>query len=299
MGVALGQEPPKAVYLTSRYHTQYYDEIPGVSVDTSGMQDLWGDSGVDKEQFLALDADVHVMDPNFLLNRSKWKQSDVDQIRQEVGPFFGNSVFSRSYPWHGDYRYYTLYEAFGKLAAVFQQQARYDAFVSIHDEFQSSLSDVLPAKGERPSGAVVWGSGDEPTEFYPYVISQGTSFKHLRDLGVGDALANSDVKDFHSNRGAIDFETLLEVDPEMLLVRGQEAKSGSKFESTVVQFMENHDVASELTAVKNGDVYRAGPLYQGPIANLVVTERLAQALYGAEQALFDRKRVGNVVNGNF
>ncbi len=35
MGVALGLEPPKAVWLTSRYHTQYYDDIPGLSVDAS------------------------------------------------------------------------------------------------------------------------------------------------------------------------------------------------------------------------------------------------------------------------
>ena len=76
-------------------------------------------------------------------------------------------------------------------------------------------------------------------------------------------------------------------------------KTESEFRDTVVSFMENHSVASDLTAVENGDVYRAGPLYQGPITNLVVTERLARTLYGVEEELFDRERVADIVAGEF
>ncbi|UPV76778.1 ABC transporter substrate-binding protein (plasmid) [Halorussus limi] len=298
MGIALGLDAPKGVWLPSRYHTQYYDEIPGVSVDKSSIQKLWGDSGVGKEQFYELDVDVHVADPNFLMNRGKWKQSDIDEISTQVAPFFGNSIFSRGYAWHENYRYYTLYQAFEKLSKVFQRQKRFEAFEKLHEEFQSSLAPVVPARKKRPEVAVVWGGGNQPEKFYPYVVDEGTSFKHLRDLKVKDALAASDVKNFHSSRGAIDYETLLEVDPEVLLVRGQEAKSKKKFQNTVVKFMKNHSVASELTAVKNGDVYRAGPLYQGPITNLVVTDRMARTLYGAEEKLFDPKRVADIVNGD-
>jgi iron complex transport system substrate-binding protein len=298
MGIALGLEPPAGVWLPGRYHTRYYDEIPGVTVDGGSIRKLWGDGGVGKEQFYELDADVHVMDPNFLRNRGQWGEADVEEIGTNVGPFFGNSIFSRGYTWHEDYRYYTLYEAFEKLSQVFQRGDRYDAFASLHEEFQSVLESVVPTEGERPSAAVVWGGGDEPETFYPYVVDEGTSFKHLRDLKVNDALATTGVKDFHSDRGAIDFETLLEVDPEVLLLRGQEAKTGTEFRDTVVAFMESHEVASALTAVKNGDVYRAGPLYQGPITNLIVTERLAETLYGVEDELFDRRRVADVVDGD-
>jgi iron complex transport system substrate-binding protein len=84
----------------------------------------------------------------------------------------------------------------------------------------------------------------------------------------------------------------------VLLIRGQEAKTAEEFQNTVVSFMESHDVASQLTAVQNGDVYRAGPLYQGPITNLVVTERLARTLYGVEEELFDRERVADIVAGD-
>ncbi|WP_336021496.1 ABC transporter substrate-binding protein [Halobellus salinisoli] len=299
MGIALGREPPKAVWLPGRYHTQYYEEIPDVSVDGDAVQQLWGDGGVGKEQFYELDADVHIFDPNFPLERGGWEETDIERLETQVGPIFGNSIFSRTYPWHEDYRYYTLYEAFEKLSEVFRETERFEAFEEVHADFQSNLAPVVPGRSERPSVAVVWGGGDEPETFYPYVQSEGTSFKHLRDLGVKDALAETDVKDFHSSRGEIDYETLLDIDPEVLLVRGQEAKSASEFSETVVAFMRDHNVASELTAVENGDVYRAGPLYQGPITNLVVTERLARALYDVEEELFDTERVGAIVNGEF
>ncbi|MFB6127748.1 MAG: ABC transporter substrate-binding protein [Halolamina sp.] len=300
MGIALGQEPPKGVWLTSRYHTQYYDDIPGLSVEKSDMISLSQSGSVSKETFYELDADVHVIDPNFLMNRFKgWEQEDVDEVRDALGPFFANTSFSSDYSWHEEYRYYSLMEAFEKLAEVFQQQERYEAFESVHDEFQANLAPVVPGRSERPSVAVVWGAGESPEQFYPYTIGPGTSFKHLRDLKLKDALAATDVKDFHSSRAAIDFETLLDVDPEVLLVRGQEAKSDAEFQNGVVQFMKDHEVASDLTAVNNGDVYRAGGLYQGPITNLVITERLAADLYGADAELYDRQRVADIANGDF
>jgi iron complex transport system substrate-binding protein len=297
MGVALGIEPPKAVWLPERFHTRYYNGIPGVSVDKSGMVPLYSD-GVSKELFYQLGGDVHIMDPNFLLNRYKgWKQSEIKEIRTNIAPFFGNTIFSREYGWHDSYRYYTLYEAFGKLAKVFKREGRYKAFSSLHDEVQSKLSSVVPPAGERPSVAILWASGNQPDSFLPYLINKGTSFKQWRDLKVRDALAETSVKDFHSSRGSIDFETLLEIDPEVLLLRGHEGQTAKQFQNTVVKFLKNHEVASSLTAVKNGDVYRGGPLYQGPIANLVLTERAAKQVYGVSKQLFDRRRVGNIVQG--
>jgi iron complex transport system substrate-binding protein len=299
MGVALGLEPPEAVWLTSRYHTHYYDEVPGVSVDKSDVVSLYQD-GVSKELFYDLSADVHVLDPNFLRNRFRgWDESDVEEVREEIAPFFGNCIYAQHYPWHDDYRYYSLYEGFEKLAAVFQRTERYEAFETVHDEFQSNLAPHVPGQGERPAVAVLWGVGNEPEEFYPYIVGEGTGFKHLTDLGVRDALAGSDVKDFHGSRAAIDMETVLEIDPEVLMLRGYESMDESTFRNTVVGFLEDHATASTLTAVENGDVYRAGGLYQGPITNMVLTERTANQLYGVDEDLFDRDRVAAIVNGEF
>jgi len=299
MGIALGLEPPEGLWLPRRYHTQYYDEIPDVSVDDENITKLWGDGGVGKESFYELDGDVHIMDPNFLENRSKnWDEEDTDEVTERIAPMFGNTIFSRGYSWHSDYRYYTLYEGFEKLAEVFQRTERYEAFETLHDDFQADLAPHIPARSERPEVGFFWGGGDEPETFYPYVIDDGTSFKQWNDLKVKDALGASDVRDFYSERGTVDYETMLEVDPEVLLIRGQEAKSESEFQNTVVSYMKDHDTASGLTAVQNDDVYRAGPLYQGPILNLLLTERAAQQVYGVEGELFDRQRVADIVNGD-
>jgi len=301
MGIALGQAPPEAVYLTARYHTQYYDKIPGVSVDKSGMMSLW-ESELDVEDFLALgeDVDVFVMDSNFLIGRSSnWDQDDIDQIESAGTPFFGNSSFSRGYEWH-DYEYLSLYGAFEKLAQVFQRQERYEAFETLHQEFQAQVEGIVPSEDERPSVAIMWPQPlEEPTEFSPYLIDEGTSFKQWRDLGVEDAFAATSVRDFHSDRSRIDYETLLEIDPDMLLLRGNEAKTAEEFQDTVVSFMEDHTVASSLTAVENGAVYRGGPLYQGPITNLVLTERAASQAYSIDEELFDRQRISDIINGEF
>ncbi|ELZ30259.1 hypothetical protein C475_00952 [Halosimplex carlsbadense 2-9-1] len=299
MGVALGLEPPEGVWLKNRYHTDYYDSIPGVSVDKSDMVSLYQDGGIDKEIFYELDADVHVFDPNFLMNRfTGWEQSDVDEITSEIAPVFGNCIYAQHYPWHSDYRYYTLMEGFEKLAQVFGRTDRYEAFEAVHDDFQSNLAPVVPNQGSRPEVAVLWGVGNEPEEYYPYVIGEGTGFKHLTDLRVRDALASTDIKDFHGSRAAIDLETLLKVDPEVMMLRGYEAMSASEFRDTVVSFLEDHQTASALTAVQNGDVYRAGGLYQGPITSMVLTERTASQLYGADAELFDRERVAEIVAGD-
>jgi len=297
MGIALGREPPKALWLTNRYHTQYYDAIDGVSVDKSGMKDLYSD-GVSKELFYQLDSDVHVIDPNFLMNRYKgWEQADVDEIESNIAPFFGNSIFSHDYPWHEDYPYLSLYEAFGKLAAVLQETERYEAFSTLHKTFRSNVSNVVPG-GTKPAVAIMWAGSDQPDSFLPYVISGGTSFKQWRDLEVRDAFADTSVRDFTANRSEIDYETLLEIDPDVLLLRGHEDKTEKQFQNTVVSYLKKNDTASSLTAVKNGDVYRGGPLYQGPITNLVLTERAANQVYGVSKELFDRKRVAEIVAGS-
>jgi len=299
MGVALGLEPPEAVWLTSRYHTNYYDEVPGVDVDKSDMVSLYQD-GVSKELFYDLSADVHVMDPNFLTNRFRgWDESDVDEIREEIAPVFGNCIYAQHYPWHDDYRYYTLYEGFEKLAQVFGRTDRYEAFEAVHDEFMSNLAPHVPGVDDRPSVAVLWGVGENPEEFYPYVVGDGTGFKHLTDLEVRDALADSDIKDFHASRGAIDLETLLEIDPPVIMLRGYESMDESSFRNTVVSSLQDHATASALSAVDSGDVYRAGGLYQGPITSMVLTERTATQLYGVEEDLFDRERVAAIANGEF
>ncbi|MDS0223068.1 ABC transporter substrate-binding protein [Haloarcula sp. S1AR25-5A] len=306
MGVALGQADGLAgIGGGDRYYTSVYDDLPGVSVDQETI-----DANPEvrtKEEFYELDSDVHLYDPGMLINWFDWSRSDVDEIADNVAPFVGNLIFRRSDEWH-DYRYYTLYQAFEKVAEVFQERQRYEAFKQLHDDYIAELQSHLPPAEERPNVLLTFEGTDEPESFSPYRLNDnGTSKKQWRDLGVTDALAGTDIENLSTtNRGEYDYETLLEVDPDVILIRGHERKSAAEFRATVLQFMREHTVGSQLTAVQNGRVYRGGYLRQGPIHNLFLTERAAKQLYpdifGAvtsDTELFDRQRVVDIVTGEF
>lgn len=301
MGIALGHaDGLTAIGNAGRFHTTHFEELDGVSVDKDEVTTLVGKSGIDKELYLELDNDVHLTDPQWLTSNDFFglDSSDVDQITSTVGPFVGNAIFRRTDTWH-DYRYYTMYEAFEKVARVFQQQERYEAFKSYHDEVIADVQSKLPSATERPNALLCWAGSNEPEEFSPYRITdKGTNKKHLHDLGVEDALAGSGVKGLsESNRAKIDYETMLEIDPEYILLRGHESKTESEFESTVLGFMQEHSAASELTAVQNDNVYRGGPIYQGPIYNLFLTERAAGQFYPDTYSgeLFDRSKLAGII----
>jgi iron complex transport system substrate-binding protein len=302
MGMALGQaDGLQSIGYKPRFYTDWYTEF-GIDIDKDSLNQLY-ESGVGKEQFYSMDAEVHLIDPNWLLNNFEgWDQSDVDSVAEQTGPFVGNVIFRRTDEWH-DYEYYTLYEAFETVAQVFQETARYEAMASMHEEYVNGrVADQLPPESERPEVLLVFGAGNEPEAFSPYRLDTGgTGTKHLDDLGVQDALEGSDVEGLSSsNRTQIDFETMLEVDPDVILMKGHESKSAEEFRNTVVAYMEADDVASELTAVQNGRVYRGGPVYQGPLSNFRLVERTANDLYPDTFSgeLFDRQRVADIVAGD-
>lgn len=304
MAVALGQaDGLVGIGGADRYYTYVYDELPGVTVNRDVIEAY--PEVRTKEEFYELESDVHLYDPQMLINWFDWDDDDVEEIASNVAPFVGNLIFRRSDEWH-DYRYYTLYEAFEKVAAVFQQQARYEAFSELHTEFITSVQERLPPVADRPDVFLTFEGADEPEAFSPYrLVDEGTSKKQWRDLGVHDALAGTDIDNLSTtNRGKLDYENLLEVDPDVILVRGHERKSATEFRDTVLDYMQSHPVGSELTAVQNGRVYRGGYLNQGPIHNFFLTERAAKQLFpdefgdvtGGEQ-LFDRQEVADIING--
>jgi len=304
MGVALGQaDGLTAVGFKSRYHTGYYEELDGVSLDRSGVTQLY-DEGIDKELYYELDNDVHITDPQWLLNNSFFglEESDVEELRENVAPFIGNTIFRRTDPWH-TYRYYTMYEAFEKVAQIFQREEQYAAFESLHDDYLARVQSKLPPADDRPSGLLCFAGSAEPEKFSPYRLTdKGTNKKQFHDLGISDTLSGTGIEGLSTDdRGRIDYETMLEVDPEILFVRGHEDKSREEFIDTVLAFMKEHSVAGALTAVENDAVYRGGPIYQGPIQNLFLTERFATLLFPDaydDDELFDRDRVAEIVGGD-
>lgn len=300
MGVALGQADGLAgIGVPSRYGTHHYAELNDVSVDKESLTTLYQD-GTDKEVFYSINADVHVIDPSFMINRLQWEQSDVDEITNGVAPFFGNTIFTQVYDWH-DYEYYSLYEAFEKLAEVFQERERYEAFKTYHDEVVADVQSRIP--DETPEIALLYPAGVPPESFYPYLVGEGTASKQWRDLGVDDALAAAGVTDAQAGGATIDYETLLDIDPDAIAVRLSGNISEEYFREKIIAPMEEDEVASRLTAVQDGRVFYGGLTYQGPIIHLFQLETAARGLFpdtfGADEELFDRGRVSAIVNGEF
>lgn len=301
MGVALGLDKPSAVVLTGEYRTWHYEDVPGLSTAKDDMISLWQD-GISKERFLEIDAGVHFIDPNYMVNLiPNWDRADVEEMQQTVGPFCGNTSFS-TYSWHESYPYYSLYEATEKVAEVFQRMDRYQALSDLHAEFLDRVQGRLPAEDQRPEIALLSPGSTEPETFYPYRLGNRTAYKHWHDLGVTDALDGSDIQSFTSDRGTIDYEPLLEIDPEVLLLYTDTHRTRSAFEETYLSFLQNHETASQLSAVKNGDVYPAGGMYQGPIISLSKTERAAKQLFpeafDQDERLYDRQRIADIRAGN-
>jgi iron complex transport system substrate-binding protein len=301
MAVALGHgDTITSMGLLSRYHVDHYDELDGVSIDKSTLTELIGDAGIDKELFYELESDLHLIDPQWLINNGffKLEESDIEELTTNVAPFFGNLIFRRTDGWH-DYRYYSLYEAFEKVAQVHQEEEKFAELESFHDEFIADVEARLPGPDSRPNALLCFGAADEPEAFYPYRLSgKGTNKKQFRDLGITDALADTGIEGLStSDRGQIDYEAMLEVDPDSILLRGHEDKSRAEFRDTVVAFMKDHDVASDLTAVQNDAVFRGGPIYTGPLHHLFLTERYAGLYFpdefGGEQ--FDRDELAGII----
>jgi len=300
MLVALGHaDAVQSIWYRGRYKTIHYEELDGVSIDLDGLTQLWND-GISKEPFYEMDTDLHLIDPNALTDWFQaWDQQDLTEIRDNVAPFMGNVVFRRTDDWH-DYRYYSLYEAFETVAEIVQERERFEAIKSIHDELVADVQSRLPAPDERPNAALVF-AGEEPDSFTPYRLSgNGANKEHFHTLGLSDAFAGTGVDGLSTtDTGTIDYETLLEIDPDSLLLRyHREGKTREEFENDVLAYMQDHPVGSQLTAVQDGRVFRGGPIYSGPLHNLFMIERFATGYFPetfSEDQLFDRDRLATII----
>ena len=286
-------------------------DVPAASELTSLKTESW-----DKETFYDLDPDVILMSPEYMHGVGfvdGWEKADTEEIAENVAPFFGNNMRRRR-DYH-DHRLYTLYEGLERLADLFQERERYEAMKAVYDELQADISSRLPPESERPRIGLI-NSGSEPSKGRFYLLNtqgEGYENKPYRDLDVASAFSEE-------MEGWTDYETMLEVDPEVIMVHWGIGTTGDTnsfsaraFREQYVTPMENDPIGSKLTAVQNGDIYPGQYGEQGPLVNLLQTEMVAQQLYpeefGAfdpesfpevpgENQLFDRQRVANIINGD-
>ncbi|WP_336338529.1 ABC transporter substrate-binding protein [Haloarcula brevis] len=313
MAFALGRgDTVTAMHAPDYYNglwNQFVERLPGVSLDWSGLYSSWEPS---KEKLYELDSDVHLADPAWIAKQDNWDRPDFEEIATNVSPWFGNSLSDRHAepaPGWEDYEYYTLWEQFELVAEAFQEQARYEALAAVHDELRSTIDARLPPESERPS-AVMLAAADID-EMYAYTLDNpGFLTAHTRPLGARDAFEGA-----VETNTVVDFETLLEADPDVILHLGGFEPNTSLPERR--EAFASDPVAAEITAVQNDRIYPQGARYQGPILHLFQLEMTAKQLYPeqfgewptytsgpypeipAEEQLFDRQRVADVITGSF
>jgi iron complex transport system substrate-binding protein len=326
MGVALGVED--GLLSTGSYPAPqlFYDELD-VSFDRDVSVEFWRDGGYDKEVFYETDANVHFLDPNAIKYwDDSWDDDDIAEISEAVGPICGNNCRRRrDFRNELDYPLYSLYEAFEKVAQVFQKEDRYAALAEIHDEVLAEVQSRLPPEDERPELGLING-GSRPTEnlFYPMdLLADGYELKTYRDLGAVSAFEDTD-----GGGSEADYEYMLEVDPDVLVIHwgigngstvDQAPEDGRRFDNelfheTWLETMQDHPIGKQLTAVQEERILPGAWGEQGPIVNLFQTELTARQLYPEEfgefdperypnlpedERLFDRQEVADIINGEF
>jgi len=311
--VAIGQQDRiVSLGFPDRHFTGFYDELPGVSFDTSDLTAMWSD-GLPKELFYELDADVHHLDPcRWLSWESGWDRSDFNEVGDSVGPFFANR-FSRAHsdPPEGEcrdsYQYYSVWELAEKFSQVYRVENRGEKLRTVRDEMVAKIEERLPAESERPTVALVVFNQKEET-FGTYEINgPGFAKAHYRPLNPVGAFAESD-KTYANNYSDVSLEEMLEVDPDVI-IHHWDIEPSERFNALLD--LEDHPVGKELTAIQNDRVYVGGTPMQGPIFNLFQLENAAQQIYPDEfgefqgvgetqdeNKLFDRQRVADIINGD-
>jgi ABC-type Fe3+-hydroxamate transport system substrate-binding protein len=295
----------------------YYAELDGVAFDREGLTQLNSGSGdgitVDRELLYELDSDLHLADPALFASFEGWDEDDVAEVRDNVGPWFGN-VYSRrrSEPpaaYRDDYEYYDLWAITERVAGVFREEERFEALSSVHDDLIETVRADLPPEAERPTvGTLLYMDGT----YYPSRLDQpGFANAHVRPFGVPDAFGADDV----TYETAYDHEQLLEIDPDVIVhLYGVESYYDV---AATREELADHPIAGELSAIENDRFHPSGDPVQGPVMNLFQIEMTAKQLFPERfgewpayelgdgypdipksERLFDRDRVAEIVAGD-
>ncbi|AHG01573.1 ferrichrome-binding protein (plasmid) [Halostagnicola larsenii XH-48] len=316
MALALGHGGSiNGLYSPENFGTLYdlfLERLEAVTTEWATLPNSWN---IGKERLYELDSDLHLADPAYMTVMDSFDRDDIEEIGENVSPWFGNA-YSDSHreppaAWADDYQYYTLWEIFEKVAAVFQEEKRYQEFTEIRTDLLSRIEANLPPERDRPRVArLQTGLSDGELSIWPFPMNDpGYEQAHLRPLGAEDAFTDLEAY------GTIDLEALVEADPDVIL--NTHAMGPTRNFVETKDHLETDPVARAISAVENDRVYPLAIRYGGPIAHLFQLEMGAKELYpeafgewpryegGAypefseSEQLFDRQRVADIINGEF
>lgn len=192
-----------------------------------------------------------------------------------------------------------------------RNQRQYEALLQVHTDLVSRIQSKLPPKEERPTAVRATLSSDGSTFWTYHLNAPGYWLADTRPLGANDAFAE---EDWGGGFGSVDYEGMLEADPDVILRLWGLTPNYSMAET--IENLESNPAGQQLTAVKNDRVYPARVRYQGPVMNLFQIEMGAKQLYPdlfgewptyedgqhypdipAEEQLFNRREVADIVAG--
>ncbi|GGN10583.1 ABC transporter substrate-binding protein [Halarchaeum nitratireducens] len=293
---------------------EYYYSTLDVSTD---WLDLEKAGEYAKEKLYELDSDVHFVDPAYLSTLDGWSQSDLREVEENVGPFFGN-MYSRKHrrppeAYRDSYQYYTLWELASKYAAVFRERERFEQLHSLKRGLMRDVEANLPPERERPTVGMVYPRLSEDA-FYVHKLNQpGYFFAHTRPLGANDVFADIQTGEYGGK--LVDYEAMLDADPDVIIMNHGISSYYDVPETKAS--IRSHSVGSQLIAVENDRLYASGNPRQGPVMNLFQLEMTAKQFYPdlfgewpgfsvdqypeipESERLFDRQRLADVINGEF
>jgi iron complex transport system substrate-binding protein len=298
-------------------YTGFLKQLPDVSFpDIDSMSGIRNEGAFNKEYVYEIDPDVIGIDPNWLLTWASAEPSDIEEVTENVAPFFG--CFTRekraddwaNWP-NGEYRYYSIYQVFQKWGEVFQEPERAHALNEMGRSFFEQLQSELPPAEDRPTVGLpnFYGvANDAEIVLYSLKteIEVASGKKQYRDIGVEDAFAG--IYDGKA-RATVDYETMLEYDPDVLLLHF--AVTGPDTYRSAVEELKNDPVANELSAVQNDRIYPGSSICWGPVSYMFQTEMAAKQVYPdifgefpglaepvpEDEQLFDRQEIADIING--
>jgi ABC-type Fe3+-hydroxamate transport system substrate-binding protein len=314
------------------WYQGFYDLLPGVTGrDTTEIPATVSESYRVKEELLyEIDPDLLATDPNRFIAWYRLEPSMVETIDDDVAPFFGNESRSKrsskwpNWPSEESYPYYGITEFVGRYGELFGEQERAEAMIDLYETTLDDVTSRVPPESERPTVGVLSAfTNPENRGFFgvndPMPALDAThELKQYGDLGVVDAFEGRYTEGGHVGLKA-DFETLLEVDPDVLVfseavnaLGGRNVYGNAGAYEQTLEVLRTDEVGEQLSAVRNDRLYPGGTGSQGPIVNLFQTEAAAKQFYpetfgewnGIEtlsdpsERLFDYQRVADAVRGD-
>jgi len=197
--------------------------------------------------------------PDLIVAMKRYTIGNAEQL-QKIAPYVA-------------YNMELMTESYKEVAALAKIMGKPERGEQLNEQFKQHLADYAARapKDKRPSFAIMW-AGDTPSVFH----NENTAASIMTALG-GDNIAGPMPQGgrFIIN---LSLETLLEKDPDMLLVMEWLVGGDGKPDRS----HENNPIWQQLSAVKNGRVYYVGDQWaetNGPIAREIVLMQAAHYLH--------------------